>query len=223
MKLAAANPSQAETKIEDDQSLVRSLFDGIGAEGTDAALIDYMAKQFSIGVWSQTYLTEQVEAAISGNYDMDTELTNFIEDGGIELVSTKQQQESVRSLWNDWLGPAYQPSEAEIEKWATVLRKSGDGREELISMLRGQRMALYSEYEDPNLTYRDIAAPWKNVVFNTLGETADETSEMFQSIIRMNDYGEANKVLRRKGLDEGNDKVWADATSATGSSVRRAI
>ena len=176
-----------------------------------------------MGEWSQAYLTQQVEAVTSGWYELDSELDGYINGEGIEVATSEQNYEKVRALWNEWLGPAYQPSDEDIAKWAMKIRNSADGEEELTNMLRGQRLSLYSEYEDPNTTYQDIAAPWKNMVMNVWGESADEMSNTFQEIMRMNDYTQANQRLRKEGLAEGKDKVWDDATKATSGSIRKAM
>lgn len=223
MELSFGDPAAAQKKIADDQLYVSALFDGIGADGTDAALIDWMGSKFTTGAWSEVYVTQQVEAVTSGWYDLDSELDTFVKEGDIELATTKSQHEKVRGLWNTWLGPAYEPTQDDLSTWATKIRNTDDGEEELVNMLRGQRSALYPTYEDENLTYQDIAGPWRNMAANMWGQTPDEKSDMFQNIIRDNDYAAAGKTLRREGMAQNIDKVWDDATAASSGNLRRAL
>jgi len=162
LKMVVSDPETAEQRLADDQGFVRDLFAQIGADGNDAALLNWMANKYTTGAWTESYLKDQVEAVTTGYYDMDEELDSYMQAGDFAGATSQAEHETVRSLWNEWLGPAYQPTEDEVAKWATKIRKSGDGKEELVGMLRGQRMALYAGYEDPNLTYQDIAGPWRS-------------------------------------------------------------
>ena len=55
----------------------------------------------------------------------------------------------------------------------------------------------------------------------------DETDDVFQSLIRLNDTAEGGKLLRGEGLKRGVEKVKQDALTgimgSTGGLVRRAI
>lgn len=223
LSISMADPETANRRMVDDQSFVRSLFEELGASGNDPEMLNWMSNKYTTGDWTEAYLKEQIEAVTSGWTDVDVELERYMLETGAIADTTLKNHENVRALWNEWLGPAYQPTDEEVENWATKLRKTGDAKEELTSMLRGQRLALYQNYEDPNLTYQDIAGPWRNQVSQVWGQVADEQTDFFQEIVRSNDYGEAQRMLRKEGMAQGIDKVWSDAVNSTGSSVRRAI
>ena len=226
LQLQLQDPEQAVQNLADDNLYVTSLFDKIGAEGNDPGMLEWMANKYTTGAWSQTYLAAQVEAITSGWTEVDEELQTWVDENDIELATTSQEYENVKGLWAKWLGPAYAPSEAQVAEWATRIRNTGDGEDELVSMLQGQRMSLYPMYENQNLTYEDIAGPWRNISTQMWGQAPDEVGTMFQDIIRMNDYGEATKTLRTEGLKQDVSKVWEDATRSfrtdQSTNIRRA-
>lgn len=227
MKTAMSNPDQAAQELQDGLLLATNMFESIGAEGNDPAMLTWMANQYVMGHWTQAYLAEQAEAVTSGWGEVDTELTGFLTSGGIDVSTTEQNYDKVRNLFSKWLGPAYPPTDEDLANWASRIRNTADGEDELIEMLRGQRLSQYSMYTDPNATYQDIAGPWKNLAFNVWGEAPDETSDMFQEIVRANDYTQANARLRTEGLALNKEKVWKDATETfrtdTSTNVRRAV
>ena len=226
-KMFWADPATAEQKLMDDQTQVRAMFESIGAAGNDPALIEFMAQQFSIGNWSDRQLAAQVEAVTSGWGEVDESLKAWLTENDVTGVGTVDKTDEIRAMFNRWLGPAYPPSDAQVSEWATKLRNNASADEELTASLKAQRMSLYPSYENENLTYEDIASPWRSVVQQMWGETADETDSMFQDIVRMNDLTEAQRLLRRVGLNTGNEKVVMDAAlsvnASTGGSVRRAL
>jgi hypothetical protein len=226
-KMYWSDPATAEQKLMDDQTQVRAMFETIGAAGNDPALIEFMAQQYSIGNWSDRQLAAQVEAVTSGWGEVDESLKSWLTDNDVVGVGTIDKTDEIRATFNRWLGPAYPPTDAQVREWATKLRNNASADEELTAALKAQRMSLYPEYANENLTYEDIASPWRSVVQQMWGETADETGSMFQDIVRMNDLTQAQRTLRQVGLDEGNNKVVQAAAlsvnAATGGSVRRAI
>jgi len=225
---ALADPETAAQTLGDNILTVQSMFSELGAVGNDPALIEFMAQQYTYGNWTQRQLADQVEAVTSGWTTVLPETQEFMEDNEIDAVHTEDQTEAVRAMFDRWLGPAFPPTDEQISQWATKLRNSPAAEEELTAMLRNQRQTLYPQYTDPNATYQDIASPWKSVVQQMWGRTADETAPMFQEILAANDLGTAQKVLRREGLKQGVDKVKQEAAMAMsaaggGGSVRRAI
>lgn len=227
LQLQMADPAQAAQKMADDAAYVASLFDKIGAEGNDPELLKWISNKYTTGEWTQTELATQVEAVTSGWSQVDEELQTFIDNQGIGVATTSQDHETVRNLWSTWLGPAYAPTDSQVAEWATKIRNTGDGEDELVAMLSGQRMSLFPMYENERLTYEDIAGPWRNISTTMWGQAPDETDAMFQNILRMNDYGEATKLLRTEGLNQNIGKVWEDATRTfrtdQSTNVRRAM
>lgn len=226
-RISMADPKTAEQMLATNQIKVSTMFEAIGAAGNDPALLEYMATKYTTGQWDETMLARQVEAVTSGWGELDQGLADWMAGEDIEGISTIDKQEDVRNLFLRWLGPQYAPDDPLVQEWATRIRNDASGDEALTEYLRGQRMALYSEYDNENLTYEDIASPWRSVVSRMWGETADETDPMFDKIVRMNDLAGAEKLLRTEGRKRGNQTVMEDYTRAvstsTGGSVRRAV
>lgn len=226
-ELSMGDPKTAEQHAMSDRIKVAAMFDSIGAAGNDQELIDWMANQYTVGNWSQEKLAQQIEAVTSGWGDLDPELEAWMTEGDVSAVESLDRTEDVRNLFTRWLGPAYPPTDEQVAEWATKLRNDPSAEEALTDSLRASRMALYPEYADENLTYDDIATPWRGVMSQMWGETPDETDAVFQDIVRMNNLTEAQQYLRKVGLSEGNQKVTQDAMSAmhsaTGGSLRKAI
>ena len=113
-----------------------------------------------------------------------------------------------------------------IAEKAGLLRNDPDAQMEFVEQLKSQRLALFPTYEDENMTYQDIAQPWRNFAFGQWGEQLDETVPLFGTLLQTNDAIENGKLLTREGLKRGVGKVTTDMQSimmrATGGSVVRA-
>ncbi len=72
---------------------------------------------------------------------------------------------------------------------------------------------MYPEYTDPELTYQDIASPWRGFGSQIWGQQMDETSDVFQQLIKMNDTVEGGKLLRKEGMSRGIGAVEQSAMS----------
>lgn len=220
LSLSMGDPASAERKIADDRLYTTSLFEKIGAEGNDPAIIDWMSNQYTTGAWSQTYLTSQVEAITSGWGTVDEGLNTWMDDKGFDTSTSEQHFDRVRDLWDTWLGPAYTPDDAQIAEWATKIRNTADGEDSLIEMLRAQRLALFPEYDNPALSWKDISAPWKSLSSSMWGVPVEEADPFFQDLVRKNNSDEAQQMLRKTGFERGYDKVVNDMMSGIGSGSR---
>jgi hypothetical protein len=126
--------------------------------------------------------------------------------------------EEINDLVNEWLGPKLAKgwSTRDKELWAHRMRETADGgegaKDQLIDELKRQRLALLPEY-DKELTYEQIAQPWRAVVGDVWGERLKETDPLFFKILKMNDMAGAEQVLRREGLKRNNSKVQQDAVN----------
>ncbi|MEN8233782.1 MAG: hypothetical protein ABFR89_02525 [Actinomycetota bacterium] len=223
LELSVGDPASAERKLEDDKLYVAGLFEKIGAEGNDQALIDWIARRYSTGSWSEAYLIKQIEAVTSGWSDVDEDLDTFMSEGGYEGATSEQNYARVKDLWSSWLGPAYSPTDAQVAEWAAKIRNTADGEDSLIEMLKGQRMALFPEYEDETLKWDDIAGPWKNMAASVWGVPVDETDPRFQEIVRMNNANEAQKKMREIGLSEGYERTRQAMSDGMGRAMTRNV
>ena len=95
----------------------------------------------------------------------------------------------------------------QINKWASMVRNDPDAEINIKDTLLNMKKGLYPGYND-ELTYEEIAAPWRGFTTNTWGGTVDETSTLFQDVVKSNDVAKATKLLYDAGLkDGGSDKI----------------
>lgn len=224
ISLNASDPATAAARVGDNRLQVASLLKQAGVDNASEDLINRIADQWTTGVWSQAYAVTQVQALadpFSGLF-LDGTLASFRDD----LDTTTGRVEEVRSLVRRWLGPAYSSGWTDdvINRWAGELRNNTDAQTELTQILRGQRMSLFPEYENADLTYEDIAAPWRGIFRQMWGEIPDETSPLFTQVVKMNDLTAATELLRTEGLKNGNATVsnsfLSDISSIFGSQIR---
>lgn len=222
--LNASDPATAERLISDNRLRVADLLRSSGVANASEALINLIADNWTQGKWTEVYALQQIRLLADpyAEGELDPELRGMTEG----LDRTREREDEVRQMIQRWLGPAYAAnwSDQHIAEWAGRLRNDPDAKQELEDVLRKHRMALFPEYDNPNLTYEDIAAPWRGVVQQIWGQTADETDPLFMRIVRTNDLATAEQILRTEGLRRGigtvvND-VMAAATSAFGGGVQ---
>ena len=222
--LNASDPATAERLISDNRLRVADLLRSSGVANASEALINLIADNWTQGKWTEVYALQQIRLLADpyAEGELDPELRGMTEG----LDRTREREDEVRQMIQRWLGPAYAANwtDQHIAEWAGRLRNDPDAKQELEDVLRKHRMALFPEYDNPNLTYEDIAAPWRGVVQQIWGQTADETDPLFMRIVRINDLATAEQILRTEGLRRGigtvvND-VMAAATSAFGGGVQ---
>lgn len=226
--LDLSDPMTAAAARQDAVIASRRNLELSGVNNAPDELVRYMAEQLLVGNWSDTYYQNQLRA-VSDPYSgvvVDPGMRRVI--GATALDTTRNQEDKVRNLVSSWLGPLYgQWGQSQIASWAGRLRNDPDASMVLEEMLRKQRLAMFPEYTNPDLTYEDIASPWRNFMMNYWGEMPDELGDDFLNVVRMNDSAEAGKYLRERGLELGKKKVIDELMGAgarTNSTiVRRAV
>lgn len=181
-------------------------------------LVDYLAKKSVTGEWSVNKTNEQLKlfADPFAAGERDDEFFNVIETGAYQVDRQTQYEDTVRQEALKWLGPiAGNFNAGWVANWASKLRSGEpDAYEQLQTLLKQQRVALFDAYTNPELTYDDISQPWKNIVENAWGEIPDESETYFQDIVKNNNVTYANEVLTKVGLEKGNDNVVNDALNS---------
>lgn len=227
LTLVESDPMTAQSLTETARLNTRSLLEQMGMTSPPEDIVNFLAAQRLTGQWTEEKYRQQLTAIADpqSGQPIDSALRQLI--SGRQLDTTMVSEEEVRQDVARWLGPLYGSwSDSQITYWAGRIRNDPDAREELVNVLRGQRQALFPEYENPMLTYEDISAPWRNMWQNQWGQLPDETDPLFQEILRMNDYAEAGKRLRSEGLARNIGQViqTLEATGLeTGAQVRRAF
>ena len=187
-------------------------------------LVDYISQKAVTGEWSESKTTEQLRlfADPFAAGERDEAFFNVVEAGGYDQIDRQMQYEdTVRQEALKWLGPvAGNYNSTWVANWGSRLRSGEtDAFQQLQTMLKQQRVALFDAYTNPELTYEDISQPWKNITENALGEIPDENQTYFQDIVKNNNVTYANEVLTKVGLEQGNDKVVNDALNSLEQSI----
>ena len=213
-----SDPATASRLMQDGQIAVANSLQASGISNAPAAIVDWMANKYISGQWSQTYTTEQVSlfADPYASGKRDEQLENYLSSTAISGVDrTSEREREVTELYNKWLGPSLgKLTDNEKAEIAGKLRDDPDYEDALINSLKQSRLAAFSNYTNPELTYEDISRPWRNLTTSVWGQTADETQGWWQEMLKSNDYATAQTTLREKGLEQDITQVTQDATQA---------
>lgn len=219
-----ADPRTAEGYIGDNRIVTQRELERMGVDNIPGPLVSFMADQYTTGAWTEAYWQNQMTAVSdpASGIAMDPALNQYL---SADMATTQAREEQVRQLAFQWLGPVYgNLSESQVDAWARKFRVSEDAVDEFADHLRSQRLALFPQHENPNLTYEDIAGPWRNFMQNMWGQTPDETDPLFGTLIRNNDQTINAQLLRSEGLNRGVGTVTQDlqtqALRAFGGAVR---
>lgn len=227
MLLYESDPQTAQQQLEANRLVVEDRLRDAGVDDPPEAVVDFITRQFTEGHWSDPYTIRQIEglADPAADIEIDPELADILANPDVTINTTQENEQKVRDLVLRWLGPTYGNwSPDQVAKWAGKLRNDPDGETQLVDMLRSQRLTLFSAYDNPALTYEDIAGPWKTVWMNEWGSEADETDPLFTDILAKNDLAYARSRLRKEGLKRNNATVvgqmLAGLNQVTGGQVR---
>lgn len=216
--VANTDPATASQMITSQNILTRNAMVAAGIDEPPEGLIQLVAANLLQGNWSAEYTNDQIRrladpfsAAV-----LDPAITSWMNQWDFTLDTTAQFEQDVRDTVSRWLGPAFAAgwSDENVAAWAGEYRNNPDAPDELREALSAQRMALYPEYTNPNLTYEDIAAPWRSFMFSQWGEAADEMDPFFSKIVNLNDATAAARLLRTEGLARGNQTTTLNAIKA---------
>lgn len=233
MTLNFGDPATAQQLINDNRARVADLFIQSGADGISQQLINTIADAWTTGSWSEVYAMNQIRMVADPNLQgtRDPLLKGLT--GGVQ--GTHLQEDTVQEMINAYLGPALGANYSQdfISKWASRMRESPDAKVELENLLKTQFQTFLNAPDkngnrpygnSTNLTYEDVAGPWRGLWQQTLGEVANETDPLFLQLIKTNDLATNARVLRQDGLKKKNATVGrsllSDLGSAFGGQVR---
>jgi hypothetical protein len=223
--LLATQPETAKQMRESNQLLVRRELENAGVYNPPDAMVNYIAEQWTTGLWTDEKKSNQIALAadpLKGG-ERDAGLTAAV--AGQTYDTTAENERFIDTEVLRMLGPVYgQWSKEQRSEWAARLRNDPDGRDAFSNELQRQRLAMFPEYENELLSYEDIATPWRNLAFNQWGQNMDESSDLFQNIIKANDASAAGQMLRTEGLSQGvkqvEDSFLSDIGRSFGGGVR---
>jgi len=180
--------------------------------------------------WSDTLAEAQILALSdsASGIEVNADIKNWLD--GKKLGGTRTGQTAAQNTAYKWLGPLYgKLDSASLEEAAGIYRNAESdivGQQLLDEKYKAMRKSMFGvDVYDENMTYEDIATPWRNFVFNFLGERMPETTDAWLSILKANDQTEANKILTIFGLNNDNKKVLDTVTDemATSVGVRKGV
>lgn len=213
-----SDPSTATQLTTDAQIAVANSLQAAGVSNAPEALINWVAGKYVSGEWSQTYTTEQISlfADPYATGKRDASFENYLSSTALTGIDrTTEREREVRELYSKWLGPTLgKLTDQETAEIAGRLRDDPDYQDQLVQSLKQSRLAAFSNYTNPELTYEDIARPWRNLTTSVWGQTADETQGWWQEMVKSNDFAKAQTTLREKGLEQDITQVTQDATQA---------
>lgn len=215
-----ADPMTIKQRTEDYRLQVRSTMEAAGINNPPQELVNWMADEWVMGNWSEIDVTTQISALSDphSDYEVDGNLAKFVKDSGLSIDTTQAQVDVVRDLAQEWLGPKYGAlSDDEIQRWAGRLRNDVDAEQALVEHLRNRRLAIFQNYENPNLTYEDIASGWRAEYEDMLGGLPDETDSLFIDAMKGNDTTKARQTFHEHGIRTKNEKVLSDLQSQLAS------
>ncbi len=213
-----SDPATAQQLTTDAQLAVANSLQAAGVSNAPEAIINWVADKYISGQWSQAYTTEQVslfaDPYATGKRDENFE--NYLSSTAITGVDrTSERELEVKELYAKWLGPTLgKLTSEEVSEIAGQLRDDPEYKDSLIQNLKQNRLAAFSAYTNPELTYEDIARPWRNLTTSVWGQTADETQGWWQEMVKTNDFAKAQETLREKGIEQDITQVTQTATKA---------
>lgn len=219
---AEADPVTAAITMESNQARVRDDLSKSGMADASDDLIQFLSTQYTTGLWTENMLISQV-AAVTDPYSVHvmTAETRAFMDGIGAYDTTRQDEDTVRTLLTKWLGPTFGDwSQGDISSAAGRIRNDPDAEQEFIESLKDQRITLFSNYTDRNVSYESIMRPWKNYAENLWGAPADETDTALQQAMAYNDPKQAGDLLMKTGFDRGYDKVVQDVGDGIETGMR---
>ena len=188
------------------------------------SLTEWFGSQLSTGAMTELQWMNQAKAMgdpLSG-IEVEESIQSFLTGSQVSPKSTQAGYAQAIELAERWLGPLYGNfSDADIDKYASMIRNAESpeiGVQQVEDSLKSVRKVMFStDIYDENLTYDEIATPWRNFAFQMLGERVSETSSDWIDVLNANDQAQASKILTIHGMNNGNQKILDQVTDDMGS------
>lgn len=217
MRVLHGDPATAQQKLDDRRLQTNQWMLDAGISNPDEDLVNWMSDKYAKGDWSKVELDRQIQLLSDDYYSdvpLNEDLQKYIDENEVTVDMNEDMGAEVRGLVKQWLGTNFgEWSDEQVNSWAGRLRNEPDAREALMETLKDQKTALFPEY-DREADYQTIASPWRTQMRNQWGKVPDDSDAMLHSVIRMNDAGEAGKLLTQEGLKRGYDTTVNSVQSA---------
>lgn len=175
--------------------------------------INYAASKWALGEWSGTTAIEQVTKAVDNNFDVEWDMDfKAVVDGGTVTLATGGQA-GIQNLMDIWL-PKAMHANVNVLYESSKVRQSPFYQDELVEKFKDMRFqGGYSMY-DRDFSWKNIVQPILNKAESIWGVVIDETDDVVQDLIQINDASKVDSILRETGLQRGYQKTQNDATMA---------
>ena len=226
-------PADATAYLNNNIIKFRDMFKAAGVTNiedivnTDGeSFLDWFSFNFTSGDWTELYTLDQLKAIAdpSTGIEQDEAITTWMQGKaeGVDVSTTKQFEAQVENLANEWLGPLYGVlTDDQKSNYAALIRNAESeeiGASNVIDKLKGIRGTLFGDY-DENLTYNEIATPWRNYSFQLLGQRMDETDSTFVDVIKANDQKTATTMLTEWGINNNATTLLDKVTDEIGQAL----
>tara|TARA_R100001224_G_scaffold1224_1_gene912 strand:- start:859 stop:2385 length:1527 start_codon:yes stop_codon:yes gene_type:complete len=224
-------PADAISKIDNDKLLIKNIMEQSGIANPPKELVAWVGEKLTTGDWTEDFTADQIRILSDPTLeaDLNSELNNFITSGNVDYDTTRAGESQVQRLVKEYLGPVFggNLADATLKKYAGMIRNDPDAEVTIKEDLLKIKNNLFDE--DNDITYEQKAAPWRGFTTNLWGGTVEETTSLFQEVLKLNDVAKATKLLYDEGLkDGGSDKIKNEVISSLvgsfgGGGVRRII
>jgi len=194
-------------------NLVLSILDTLEAT-LDEDTTAWAARQYAMGKWSQTYLTQQLTAATQKHsiYETDASFQNVL-DNGVIGFSNKGEDE-IRNLLDTWLPKSlHEPYLNQLSSLAGQFINNPDFALNFEEKLKDERFAFNSNW-DREIPWSNIMGNAKTLVEKLWGVVPNEDDAIFGSILLTNDINKQSELIRLEGLNRGYAGPTADLVTA---------
>lgn len=227
--LRESHPKQAAELKEDNERRVRNSLRAAGIDNASEELVGAIAAKLTNGKWSESKVKEQILAVTDpySGIEIAPWLQEIMGKNDPELDQTRDGEDSVRDIYSNVLGGYVRPDDATVEREAGKLRNDPDAATNLRETLQKQLWGLFPEYDGRDVTFDQIAQPWKTRMANAWGQTVADDDPVLYNLIKWNDAQKADTYLRTEGLERGIGSVVQSAVKdlhdQTGGGVRRSV
>ena len=226
-------PADAQAYLNNNIIRFRDLFKAAGVTNIEdivntggESFLDWFSFNFTSGKWTELYTLDQLKAIAdpSTGIEQDEAITTWMQGKaeGVDVSTTKKFEAQVENLANEWLGPLYGVlTDDQKSNYAAMIRNAESeeiGASNVIDKLKGIRGTLFGDY-DENLTYNEIATPWRNYSFQLLGQKMDETDATFVDVIKANDQKTATTMLTEWGINNNATTLLDKVTDEIGQAL----
>ena len=230
-----ALPADAQALLDNNKIKAKQLLNQYGVTNAEEVvnadgdtLVDFFATQLTTGAWTELNWINQAKGLgdpLAG-IERDNQLVGWLEnmDETMTISETQAGYSTAQALAQKWLGPNFANfEESNLAEYAGIIRNAESqeiGIAAVEEKLKNIRKALFSTdmYEE-NLTYEDIASPWRNYSFQFLGQRMDETSSDWINVLKTNDQEKINSILLEYGLNNDVETVFDKVTDGIVSGI----